>query len=57
MPDGRSLQLGIAVTMLGDDIASISRYLAARKKGLRTPDVNRIQHANEYLLRDPRRYW
>ena len=32
-------------------------YLAARKKGLRGPSVNRNQRTDEYLLLDPRRYW
>lgn len=49
---------GTPAGAIGDaEIASISRFLAARKKGLRAPQVDRNQRTDEYLLRDPRRYW
>jgi 3',5'-cyclic AMP phosphodiesterase CpdA len=38
-------------------IASVSRYLAARKKGLGGPQVDRDQAPDEFLLRDPARFW
>ncbi len=40
-----------------DDIASISRYFAARIKGLDRPAVSRNQLPEELVLRDPRRFW
>lgn len=49
---------GTPASAIGNaEIASISRYLAARKKGLSRPEVNRNRRPDEYLLRDPRRYW
>ena len=39
------------------ELASISRYFAARTKGLHSPAVNRNQRPDELLLRDPRRFW
>ena len=39
------------------ELASISRYFAARTKGLRRPAVDRNQRPDELLLRDPRRFW
>jgi 3',5'-cyclic AMP phosphodiesterase CpdA len=43
--------------MTNADLASISRLLAGQVKGEPQPDVNRNQPPEEFLLRDPRRYW
>jgi hypothetical protein len=49
---------GTPATAIGnDDLASISRYFAARIKGLDSPDVSRSPQPEEFLLRDPARYW
>jgi hypothetical protein len=43
--------------MTNADLASISRLLAGQVEGKPQPDVKQNQPPEEFLLRDPRRYW